>query len=119
MCECAAHVMEGEEIDVGIATVGDTRIAPPAEAAKDRTDRDADFATEAEEDGMLSFIQIKMNWFVIKYFFRCTTCHGNGWVRCRTCHGAGQLKHYIELKVENACLKQNPIESSIRRWNIR
>lgn len=50
MCECAAHVMEGEEIDVGIATVGDTRIAPPAEAAKDRTDRDADFATEAEED---------------------------------------------------------------------
>jgi len=30
----------------------------------------------------------------------CNTCWGRGWVRCRCCHGAGQLKHFIELKVE-------------------
>lgn len=43
---------------------------------------------------------------------RCTWCHGNGFSTCKTCSGSGQLKYYIELKVNWNILSDHVISNS-------
>ena len=42
----------------------------------------------------------QLTFICLSVALRCYTCHGHGQVQCQECKGAGQLKFYIELKIE-------------------